>query len=840
MLLGLLISVRSLYLSPQSDISSHVYSAVVSPLVPSIQLTHLQLSSLNSHLSSDSLDNTISFSTQQSNPTMLGAGKGFGIAQIILIIVIVIEAILILIVIVVKFCIKRTERYYEEEGYQKPQDEPNSMLLANQSSGVIQPADLVQDLGSLKSRKRRIPRPPPPKNPYLVPVVSCNPITTLEERDSRRSLNLYLHASASTNLTLEPLSFNCFSDQIEEGLFISLQIVSLLDVYKKKKASRTAVHKDLNSLDGDAPGQSSRNYSGHFQFDQNDYRGCFGRFSSYSVICDRQYVQTGDNIYSLPYIGFSLQNDPSQQSEKPSFISNVASQQSNNSVYEAQRWYAPETINNKTIANPEIDVFSLGMVMYELLSHNIPFHEIDAVSAQRQIGNGYLPAYHSAGNERWVDLIMRCLSYDPIDRPPLEEVREELISILGDTRHQFFKQLLSLTAVPPSADSVGPRGSVSSMNVGMGSVRSVASLSAKSQEMGSVRGGFHDPFADLDRQKVVDDQPTNPSGQTSLRAQSPKIDENVLTQGQIQQDEQELKLESVDVSTPQASLPDSISLSTPPTAFDTMEPKVTAEGPASELVEEKEDSPLIQFTGGANDGKNEAESASNPTDTTATESGESAPITQEEIPSLEKKEEPVETIPVIETTRDEPQPDSGSSEDENKTSAESPISSEPKKEQEEENKHDVDMKGEEKEEENKPEADVKEEETEEENKPGVDVKEEEKREASPQPDNSEQISTPQQVTEDKSPEANPNLVASSDNLIQFSQDDPVSSVTTDADNMHSANTSDPEIPQSTSQPDTSSQPVQDVIQQEPIFSFQSSVEQDFASQVDPFGNDDMF
>ncbi|KAK2940812.1 hypothetical protein BLNAU_24279 [Blattamonas nauphoetae] len=72
---------------------------------------------------------------------------------------------------------------------------------------------------------------------------------------------------------------------------------------------------------------------------------------------------------------------------------------------ESKRWSAPETANE--VAN------------------------VDVKKVLRQIGTGILPRMETITNSKLVDLLTHCLSFQPDDRPTLDEVGKELLEVLG-------------------------------------------------------------------------------------------------------------------------------------------------------------------------------------------------------------------------------------------------------------------------------------------------------------------------------------------------------------------------------------------------------------------------
>ncbi|KAK2943131.1 hypothetical protein BLNAU_21958 [Blattamonas nauphoetae] len=108
---------------------------------------------------------------------------------------------------------------------------------------------------------------------------------------------------------------------------------------------------------------------------------------------------------------------------------------------ESKRRSAPETANEATnIDLNKVLVFRLGLVLWEIETGLVPFRELDAVNAQRQIGTGILPRMENIKDSKLVDLLTHCLSFQPDDRPSLDDVGKELVEVFGDGKGNGFSK----------------------------------------------------------------------------------------------------------------------------------------------------------------------------------------------------------------------------------------------------------------------------------------------------------------------------------------------------------------------------------------------------------------
>ncbi|KAH7824774.1 uncharacterized protein MONOS_2964 [Monocercomonoides exilis] len=95
---------------------------------------------------------------------------------------------------------------------------------------------------------------------------------------------------------------------------------------------------------------------------------------------------------------------------------------------ECMRWKAPEMLINKKMgATKESVVFSIGIMLWECLTLEIPFGEYEAEVAGQKIVNGERPDQERVGRSKWKEAVKACVSSRACDRPTLMNVKRACV-----------------------------------------------------------------------------------------------------------------------------------------------------------------------------------------------------------------------------------------------------------------------------------------------------------------------------------------------------------------------------------------------------------------------------
>ncbi|KAK2963067.1 hypothetical protein BLNAU_2090 [Blattamonas nauphoetae] len=101
---------------------------------------------------------------------------------------------------------------------------------------------------------------------------------------------------------------------------------------------------------------------------------------------------------------------------------------------ETQRWNPPEETEekNESQQNPQVNkeaglVFRLGLLLWEIETGQVPYHEHDGLNAHRQIVLGVGLKMNAVENEGLRELIEDCMQIEAKKRPTLQKVNDRLV-----------------------------------------------------------------------------------------------------------------------------------------------------------------------------------------------------------------------------------------------------------------------------------------------------------------------------------------------------------------------------------------------------------------------------
>ncbi|KAJ6352032.1 hypothetical protein OIU76_001279 [Salix suchowensis] len=110
------------------------------------------------------------------------------------------------------------------------------------------------------------------------------------------------------------------------------------------------------------------------------------------------------------------------------------------------RWMAPEVIEHKPY-NHKADVFSFGIVLWELLTGKLPYEHLSPLQAAvGVIQQGLRPPIPSHSHPKLAELLERCWQQDPSLRPEFSEIVEHLQQLdrmVADERQDKKKKKVS-------------------------------------------------------------------------------------------------------------------------------------------------------------------------------------------------------------------------------------------------------------------------------------------------------------------------------------------------------------------------------------------------------------
>jgi len=96
---------------------------------------------------------------------------------------------------------------------------------------------------------------------------------------------------------------------------------------------------------------------------------------------------------------------------------------------EPVRWMAPETFNPR-VGSTCSDIWSFGMVMYEILTRKDPYHEYSMFTVIAKVASGGTPNKpETISNDKIWSLMKECWMLNPFERPLIQDVIKKLDAI---------------------------------------------------------------------------------------------------------------------------------------------------------------------------------------------------------------------------------------------------------------------------------------------------------------------------------------------------------------------------------------------------------------------------
>ncbi|KAH7819645.1 uncharacterized protein MONOS_13676 [Monocercomonoides exilis] len=154
-------------------------------------------------------------------------------------------------------------------------------------------------------------------------------------------------------------------------------------------------------------------------------------FSEHMVICIVMHSDllssddSDSSSISSSTVATSASNDDDDDDDS---LPSSAFEDEDDNKNECLRWKAPELQMNKKMEATEKSVaFSIGMMLWECLTLQIPFGEYEAEAAGQKIVNGERPALEELQANSYFETIKNCISSSAEDRPSLTQLKREFI-----------------------------------------------------------------------------------------------------------------------------------------------------------------------------------------------------------------------------------------------------------------------------------------------------------------------------------------------------------------------------------------------------------------------------
>ncbi|KAH7826248.1 uncharacterized protein MONOS_17404 [Monocercomonoides exilis] len=153
-------------------------------------------------------------------------------------------------------------------------------------------------------------------------------------------------------------------------------------------------------------------------------------FSEHMVICIVMHsdILLDDDSDSSSISSSTVVTSASGNDDDEDSLPSSAFEEEDSFKKECLRWKAPELhINKKMGATKESVAFSIGMMLWECLTLQIPFGDYEAEVAGQKIVNGERPRVEKIGDPSMRGIVERCLLEESKSRPTLVEMKREFI-----------------------------------------------------------------------------------------------------------------------------------------------------------------------------------------------------------------------------------------------------------------------------------------------------------------------------------------------------------------------------------------------------------------------------
>ncbi|KAH7815695.1 uncharacterized protein MONOS_119 [Monocercomonoides exilis] len=191
----------------------------------------------------------------------------------------------------------------------------------------------------------------------------------------------------------------------------------------------------LHSFDEmENPLQSLDNLSSHIVLFSEHMVICLAMHSGYSSDDSDSSSTSSSSTIATSSSDISLMSERFTDSPPPS----SAFEDELDNRDECLRWKAPELLNGqKKHATKKTIVFSIGMMLWECLTLQVPFGEYEAEVAGQKIMNGARPEIESIQNSKLANLVKSTLSSTVSDRPSLAFLKSEYIRLFPQNASRF-------------------------------------------------------------------------------------------------------------------------------------------------------------------------------------------------------------------------------------------------------------------------------------------------------------------------------------------------------------------------------------------------------------------